>query len=757
MPSAEFRQGSVITNAGGPLRNLFFITKGSAEVALGNQPFRLNEGDVVGLYDTIGGLCNTTVTAVSDISASSYPCEDFAAVESLAKENETIANLMVNSLCRQLSAILTYKAALKKESDSAYDLIKGIYPLYEKLCNMYAITSKKLPALSSITQASAKDTVNPWVENFYLELKEVEPAAMKGFFCKPGITLGFIRRCIEDAKSAFEACKIYETSLENISKVFLNSGGHDLFALITELHLESINIKGADTIVEAIMVKLNGLMSSMTYINSEQYKNRLASYKDNLAVKRENQEITETPGGSSGVKQNLSDSLNTIVEYSGCEQELAIKFTKTVKEYAELTDRGSSDDVIYRMRKDLGVMFYDVYNCVFLKSLEDPNPGTIIKMFLNFGYVDANLAGPQNAEYLYSIADSVKGNPEQGVYTIGEWLTAIYQGKKEPSRNDFDTDYTAYVHEMKVAGQIDAKEEQRMLADLEGKVRFELENVFPIANKITFGRMSTFCPLFDSDSVQRSLETSLVTPELLKETMDEIRGIDYSAFYRETLYSNPEVGVPKESINIEVLPEFILMPNAGLRGAMWQEIEGRVRTTPARMFLPLFLLTDLKPLVIRLTAEFRWEMCKRIQGSRWSDVASYSLTSEFFGYLQFYRTNRELSSEVKAAIKTELVRAKNVYKGVFVSNYTDWLLYESKGSPRLNKFVRKILFNYCPFPADVREKLSTNPQYADILRQYLFKQGQREQLLVRIIAKINSTPNIEVPQELIDELAYVRQ
>jgi len=293
------------------------------------------------------------------------------------------------------------------------------------------------------------------------------------------------------------------------------------------------------------------------------------------------------------------------------------------------------------------------------------------------------------------------------------------------------------------------------LSDVEGKLLFEMEHVLPIVNKITFGRMSTYCPLFSDANVQRKLETSLVKPQMLKQTLDEIRSIDFSAYTRETLYSNPEIGVPKESVHMEFLPDFILMPNVGTRGAMWQEIEGRKRATPSRMFLPLFLMSEIKPLVIRLTAEFRWEMCKRIQGARWNDMSDPSLTSEFFDYLQFYRSNRDLSADAKSSVKAELLRAKNVYKAVFVSNYSDWLLYESNGSPRLNKFVRKIMFSYCPFSAPVREKLALSPQYSDILKLYEMKKQQREKRLENTLQKVSKLSK-QAPQELLDELEYLK-
>ena len=345
-----------------------------------------------------------------------------------------------------------------------------------------------------------------------------------------------------------------------------------------------------------------------------------------------------------------------------------------------------------------------------MKSIKEPQIPTIIKMFLDFGYVDAALAGHENADYLYSIADSFKGDPDNGVYTFREWLTAIYQGKRPPSRDEFDMDYAAHMQELRLTHKIDAAEEARRLKDNEAKALFELEKIFPTVNKLTYGRISIFCPLFADHNVQRALETSMVTPELLKQTFDGIRAIDFSAYYRETIYSNPGQGIEKETIHVEILPEVILMPNVGTRGMMWQEIEGRVRATPSRMFIPLFLLDDLRNLITRLTGEFRWEMCKRIQGVRWQDMSDPSLTSEYCDYLQFYRSNRDLSADVKASVKSELTRARNNYKAVFVSNYSEWLMFEANGSPRLNRHARRMLMAYCPFSAEIREKLTLNPE-----------------------------------------------
>jgi hypothetical protein len=755
MPSSDFTQGSLICSQGEPLRQLLILTKGNAEASFNGNIFKFGQGDLLGFNALVEGSHSLTYTAASEASLFTLPYDDISTLETLFREKEDIANVVVGSMCRQMAMFLQYHASLKSEAVKAYELVTKIHPLYEKLCDKFAITAKKLPTLATVTSPSDADMVSNWVHDYYMGIKEHEPAVQKVFFSKPGISIGFVLGGAEEIVRILDATKHYQKYVEGISKIMLNSSGFDLFSIVSELHIEAATVPGGDSAIEAIVSPLVSMLSGMSYVDQRYFQQRVETYKNNLTASRGGAKPAAGASGT-GEKQNLADSVSIIFSYAEYSEEDTNKFTRTIQEYTKLLDRGSSDEVAHRMRRELTNMFNDVYKKVFMNSLKDPAMPTIIKMFLNFGYMDAALAGYDNADYLYSIADSMTGDPERGIYTAREWLTAVYQGKKDPCRNEFDQDYAAYIAELKQEKRFDAKEEARLLADNEGKLIFEIDNIFPIVNKLTFGRITTFCPIFSDNNVQRGLDTSLITTEGISEAFDEIRAVDFAAFYRETSYSNPEIGINRESVNVEIMPEVILMPNVGVRGIMWQEIEGRKRTTKARMFAPLFLLTDLKPLLVRLTGEFRWEMCKRVQGSRWQDVTEPSLTSEYCDYLQFYRTNRELSTEIKASVKQELTRARNNYKAVFVSNYSDWIMYEANGSPRLNKHARKLLMMYCTFGASIRENLVQNPQYAEPLKRFNFKIQQREHYLSRVIQKLQQT-GVEVPRELIDELEFSKR
>jgi len=756
MKQTDYTKGSVICAEGEPMQDIVIIKNGSAQAVIDGRCFSFEQGDMIGICDLSLGKYSCTYTATSNVVLFTFPFKNLSALESLLAQKPDIAGLLVHSLCHQLSDLLQYKLSLNQESERAYKLLKELYPRYEQLSQQYAFTFKKLDGATDALPFSELDLFDEWVHTYYMDIKSLAQGVFKGFFNgKPGISIGFMRKGAEDGLQVLATCGDYVRYLKELAPVFLNGEGHDLFALVSELHLNSIQIKGADSAVSECMAELTDLLSNMTGLDHELYQKRLSSYKESLDAKRASQTVTDAPEASAA-KHNLKDSLNIILEYSGCPGELCSKFTRSVHEFTQLSERSGADDETAKLRKTLTADFYEIYHNVMIKSFKDNALPTVIKMFLNFGYVDAELAGYENADYLFSVVDSLKGDPAAGVYTAREWLQAIYNGQKEPSHNDFDEDYPAYVKSLKTDRKIDDKEEIRLLADTESKLRFELENVFPVTNKVTFGVISTFCPLLSSHNIQRKLDTSLITPAILKKITDEIKSVDFSAYYRETIYADAALGSIKETVHVEVMPDVILMPNVGVRGIMWQDIEGKKRTSPARIFLPLFLQGDLKTLFIRLTGEFRWEICKRVQGVYWNDMSEPSITAEYNDYLQFFKNNRDFSPELKESIKTELLRSRNNYKAVFAGNYVDWLLYESKGSSRLNKVARRLLLIYCPFPAEIREKLKINPQFSEILNQFNIKQNQRIQKLERLFQKINSMGK-KIPDDLQGELEFAKR
>ena len=330
----------------------------------------------------------------------------------------------------------------------------------------------------------------------------------------------------------------------------------------------------------------------------------------------------------------------------------------------------STDDEAYRIRKQLTPVFYDVYYKVFMRAMQEEGQITpILEMFLNFGFMDVQMVGEDNANALYDLTEHLDLCNSEHVYTMYEWLKAIYEGRKEPSKNEFDLDYSQYLLENLKTKKITEAQMKQLQDNRELKVKYEIQNMFTSGNRATYGKITTFCPILGEYDLINSVEKMLVTAERLEGVINQIRKIDFSVFYREVLFSDPDKGINHENIMKEVLPDIILMPNAGTKAMMWQETAGVKRDTSARFMFPVFTAVDLEDMMIETMGRYRWEICRKIQGVHWNDIREKSLTAEYCDYMQFYRKNFELSADAKEKLKNALFRAKNNYREVFVKDY----------------------------------------------------------------------------------------
>ena len=453
---------------------------------------------------------------------------------------------------------------------------------------------------------------------------------------------------------------------------------------------------------------------------------------------------------------DLKNSRNIIFEYANLAENHKKHLGDLIDSYTAILEGGDiSSDAARKSRKELTLYFFELYKALFFKTLEEENRiPTEVFMFLYFGYIDEKLAGEENAQRLYEMAESMGMDEQMHIFPLYQWLRLIYMGKKDPSVNEFSLDYAGYLRDEKKQGNISAEQEMSLFRNPKKRVEFEIDNMFKNADRMMSGAVTTFCPFFNSQSVYKPLDQMLLSFDAIHKTLDVIRMLDYSLFYRETVYTNPEQGVDKEFIQVEVLPDIILMPTVGERSAMWQEITGAKRTTPGRFILPILEAEELTKTLIKLCGEFRWELCKRIQGARWNDLTERSLTSDYCDYIDTYRKSRELSPEAKERIKSAMSKHRNSYKEMFVDDYIQYISYESQGSLRLNKVSRTALFTYCPFCSAIRKNLTANPQYAKLIEIYNNKIGHKKHLFEISLGRIEKAGH-KIPDELAKHYAYL--
>jgi len=754
MAIKEEKRGTVIFRAGQTLDQLCIITKGTVKMLYSGGELVLEKGDCIGLSDIYYGTHSFNLVTMEDTTLLVFPYQKVTDLKAIMASGKDIAELLIHSITNQACELLDQFLLSQFECNNTFEYLKSCNSEYRQLCVRYLASYKELPGFDEITPLILEEDIDSWVCDFYDGVKEYSSAQLQALFASPEICIGYMMSASKQIHHSIEVCQIMTDYRSELSSFFLNENHLDFFDLYTGLLFKALKSNVNTLSLSASISKLLIQIESFPSINKSLYKSRVSEYRNKLNSHETSEEIPSAV--SAEVEKNnaeLSDSLSTILHYSDCTEEKATAFKKSISQYKKQMDKNSLDDEVRMLRRIISTQFYEVYKDVFLISLSDKDIPPVIKMFLLFGYVDEELAGMENAAYLRTLSE-YKGDESLGVYTFYEWLIQIYQGKKEPCRNEFDLDFGSYVHEMKTTGKITDEMENRMLNDRAQKVMFEIQNVFPIVNKITFGRAASFCPVFSEHNVFRSLDSVVVMPEIIKKAETTIRNIDFSAYFRETVFASPVLGTSKEFIQVEILPDVILTPTIGTRGVMWQEIEGKRRNTPARMMLPIFSLEDISNIFIRLTGEYRWEMCKRIQGGRWNDYTELSLTSEYFDYIQFYKKNHDLSTDAKDKIKLGLQKAKNNFKEMFVQDYIIYILYEGLGSPRLNRVARKILFDYCPFPKELRTQLSNSPMYKEQFDRYNIHMKSRLHRMDNLFTKIKNS-GAQVPVELENQREFL--
>ncbi|HEX3023272.1 MAG TPA: cyclic nucleotide-binding domain-containing protein, partial [Lachnospiraceae bacterium] len=300
------------------------------------------------------------------------------------------------------------------------------------------------------------------------------------------------------------------------------------------------------------------------------------------------------------------------------------------------------------------------------------------------------------------------------------------------------------------------QQEKSYLEDPMRKLNYEIINMFQYNNRLVNGQIAAFVPILHSDIFVKDLSSTFVTAAKVNYTINQLREIDYSIFYRETLYFDKEKKIEKEYIQKEVFPDIILLPTSGVNGVMWQEIEGKKRDTSGRFLLPSFAEVELEDMLIKVFGRFHWELCRSIQGTAWNNIKYKSLTSEYVDYIQFYKKNRDLSTETKERIKLQIQKGKSNSREIFVIDYVNWIKNESKGSIRLNKYVREILAMYCPFGKKTRVRLASQPLFDEAMARFN-RENMKKIRELELRYKALEKEGIALTKELIDTSTFYNE
>lgn len=765
----QCKKGANIYTEGESIYSIAFLIKGRIQIRHMGAKYEAGSGTFFAINDVLAGTYQSTYTALEDLVFYVFAVDYKEDLENVLNINKDYHGFIIASLNRAIYELDNIYQGILRQGHALYSFLTVQYKFYSESASRLGYTVKRPQWVDEVRDLESDIEPDRSKINYYRECATIPIDVVKSYYSYSDIITTYqMEDQIELINQLNEVLKEYAAKLLYMADCLINDSESCLFNLVASYAIEIVNADGnsselmevMDNIIEVVN-KIEKFYESKLGSDFKVNKKRMEEIYNLLLTGTKSKEISAqiylkySVDDTERIIKELNNSYKQILDYSGIEEEKALEMQDHMLDFVNLRDRLSMDDSARAIRKKVTDGHYELYKAVFIKAYHDNNVPRIIDMFLQYGYADERLLDKEQILSLYFLKDDERDDSVQ-VYNIKEWLTLIYEGKREPSKNEFDQDYRERLLSLKKRGKLTATQIKEWNEDSEKKLDYEIQNMFRYNNRTTSGNITTFIPVLHKDILIINPDKSYLNYEKIKEYMQKVIDIDYSIFDREVLYVNEKKKIEKEYIIKRIYPDIILMPIVGSNSIMWQEIAGKKRDTPGRFMLPIFCEANLFLSLIRVCGSFRWELCRTIEGMAWNDIRHKSLTSEYSDYLQFYRKNRELSEDRKEKVKLQIQKGRNNSRKIFVLDYEAWVMYESKGAIKLNKVVREIMATYCPFSKAIREKLILQPMFEEAYARYyrtrlkkIRETEGRQRMLLR--------DKIELTKELVDTLNYYKE
>lgn len=762
-------KGSVLFEEAQEVTCICLVLKGKIKVFNNGSKFFMSAGNFLGLCGLFLGRQLYGYEAAEDSTIYVFDAKDKTDLQKVFSQNKEYYGLMVHSLNKLITELQSLYNRLCENMDSLYGFLEDFYSSYKNYCKRTGRNCAIIGSLEVMRKYDSGFSINQEKVNYFYQCGKIPAGAKKEYYSSSAeVTFLEIEGQVELITDINTECMELMFNIFELFEGLYSENEDCLFNAVLKLAAD-INDSDGDnteivffiedmikviTSVDNVVKEITGFDLKVNNKKIEEVCEYISKGNAERDMKTETL-IKYTKEETEKAENQMSNALEKILGFSGLSPEKVAALKQNIYDFNNLKDKYSTDDNIRALRKQIAEDYYDLYEKVFLRYYKENKSIRLLELFLNYGFIDEKLLTRDQIVELYYLKDDKK-NRAYYIYTMKEWLIEIYEGRKEPSKNEFDLEYAEMLRSMKKKGSITDEEEKECLENNEKKLIYEIKNMLKYNNKIVNGEFTTFVPFLYKDQFVHNIERSVVSANKIAEAMNELLSVDYSAFYRESIYFDEKKGIKREYIIEEIFPDLIIMPTYGSNSVMWQEISGKRRNTSGRFLFPAFTNGKIYDMLVKDIGRFRWELCRTIQGTAWNNIKYKSLTSEYLDYIQFYRKNKELSEAKKEKIKLQIQKARNSTREIFTMDYEQWIKNESTGAIRLNKIVREILATYCPFARPIREQLSKQPLFIEAMSRY-----QREKLKkikeIKLRYHALEKEKVELTDELLFTLKYYEE
>lgn len=765
----KFAAGEQFMKVGEPSGVFCLVLKGKVKVFNNGFSTVLGVGALLGIPAHEADALKYTCVAAEEVTAYVFKPEGAVSIKSVIASNKDYGAVTVFSHSRFLSELTKQYRKLNSFAGSIYDSVLKLYSGYTSAQTAFAVKGPVVPELAALGSFEPEAEIYEGRLEYLLEYAKIPYEGMKAFYAySPVLATELVSEIITVEVSLCELVEGLSSYALDIYKAIRRDNGLFAGVLILASTLRNRGIQTGD--IERFMdscVAIEGMLSDIFShevlakyeISIGELKALQGEYRQgkDFAAEisaEEAQKEADEEAEAEAVVSGLKGSFEQIVNFCSFDEEKAAELKSYIDKFIAIPDKEGSDDDLRKLRKSIADRFFELYEAAFLRAVQGGHIPRAVDLFLDYGFLTEKLLTHEELISLVSIRKDQCSDP-CCVFTIREWLTRIYNGEEEPSRNDMGLDFADVLRDLKKQGTIDEDEEKAMLSDGSRKVHYEIRDVLFHGVRVVNGGLTTFVPMLYSGMFLGEVKKAYCSASMINDAVTELLKIDYSIFHREALYVNKDLGIEKEYQMKQVLPKFIIYPTVGRNVISWQEITGRKRDTEGRFFTPAFTYVSLRDMLVKAFGQFRWSLCKTIQGPAWNNIQVHSLTSEYSDYIQFYRKNRELSEERREKIKLQIQRGRNNLREIFTLDYEAWIKSEAAGAIRLNKVAREMLATYCPFRVEIRKQVETQPMYEEAFGRF---ERERTKKLHELDIRYKSLENKIhlVPDELRRTMEFYR-
>ncbi|MBQ7944836.1 MAG: cyclic nucleotide-binding domain-containing protein [Lachnospiraceae bacterium] len=739
----------------------------SGKVLMENEWFKLvrPQGSFLALNDLNQEEYSGTYTAMEDSVVYALPVIGQETLRDIINKNADYRAIMIASQYKYVTAIARIRQDLYDRVSRLYTFAKRSYENYESACLNAGMSVIEFDELRELPMYEKIEAVGEDKLGYYAAAAKIPLGANKLYFSYSEEMVDYqVMEVLELVDTFKEDIVAMVEYLKDLLSLIAHRDNHNLLEYAC---VQGQEMRKGGNVSEDMQELLSDIVNEVDFQYTalkKQIKNVAQIDIDAMRARVSDvitKEMTETEKKSKEEKEatikrdvlSLKGSMEQVIKYGGLDEETAEKLRTNVEHLVKAPDRLSVEDDVKKAKKTITPIVFELYLACFRKMYSE-NRGIpkAVELFLNFGMLDERLLEQEQLEFLCGI-DIAEDDGPCHVFTMVEWLTAIQEGRREASKSEFDEDYIENLRTLKKQGEITEEQMKKLANDMDRRVEYEVRNMMMSNMRVAYGQPTAYMPILYKEAIYGYLDKILVTKKAINESVIRLMKIDYSAFYREVIYSNNDLKIINETTMKNVYPDIILFPLFGINASMWQEVGGKSKSTPGRFAFPMLTNTNIDDMMVKMFGRFRWELCRNIQGMQWNDIKVKSLTSEYMDYIQFYRKNRELSEEWREKVKLQIQKGRNNSREIFLMDYEAWVKNESNGSMKLNKVSRELLATYCPFEKSLRTKL--NGQRAYELAQARHGrncQKKTQEFELKIKAMQKETDNI--PKEIMDTYEF---